>query len=257
MPIPVIVAIVLAVLALILGLVALIVALLAAPAKKTLVALHERLDRTNAGLNRVEQRSDEIDRQAKLVEESFSRVKADLDKGQTDVLTRMGDVESKLQGRMGTLDGKVDELRHYLQDVFQDDLKGAMANFDRTVMGVLGEMKDELVQGVGRIESIESAVASRGNVGDLLAADSEKARKLLESAAEPAETEAAEQGEGSAEGTPDPPPAAPADDDTGPVYVADMQHVAQEEDGEEGAVRPFTVIDDGGQPDDGESRAEV
>ena len=104
---------------------------------------------------------------------------ADKQEAQRAEATRVADEQD---AKLGRLNGKLDELSHYLKDVFQQDLRGAMDAFDRTVSGVLGEMKTELLNGVNRIESIEHAVHGRGQVGDKLVAGSEKAGGLLEEA---------------------------------------------------------------------------
>ena len=150
------------------------------------------------------------------LEEQAAGLRADLDlaqEGITDIGQRVGDLETArdsmqqrldaaerdIEGKMRELsetlerqNGRLDELRHYLQEVFQRDLHGAMESFDRTVTTVLGEMKEELLDGVKRIERIENAVANRRELGENLVADSEEARRLLEAGEEEALEEGAE-----------------------------------------------------------------
>jgi phosphopantetheine adenylyltransferase len=113
----------------------------------------------------------------------------------------MAGVETRINQQVRDVETRIEDLRRYLQQVFEKDLKEAMVNFDRTVIGVLGEMKDELLQGVGRIEGIEQAVARRGHVDDLLTARSEQARRLLGQQAEahPAWPDLDDGGEGDSE----------------------------------------------------------
>lgn len=56
---------------------------------------------------------------------------------------------------------KVDSLDSYLREEFTRDFGGAMKSFDDTVTAILHQMKDELVQGVSRIENIQTAVEKR------------------------------------------------------------------------------------------------
>ncbi len=56
---------------------------------------------------------------------------------------------------------KVDSLDSYLREEFTRDFGGAMKSFDDTVTAILHQMKDELVQGVSRIENIQTAVDKR------------------------------------------------------------------------------------------------
>lgn len=63
--------------------------------------------------------------------------------------------------KVEAVEKKLDSVNYYLRDVFKSELGGAMDSFDTAVGQVLKEMKDELVQGVSKIEHIETAVRSR------------------------------------------------------------------------------------------------
>ncbi|NCD33650.1 MAG: hypothetical protein EOL87_09590 [Spartobacteria bacterium] len=74
---------------------------------------------------------------------------------------------------------KLDSVNRYLRDVFKKELGGAMDSFDTSVEQVLKEMKDELVQGVSKIEHIETAVRSRQKLNIQLIEGGEQAASML------------------------------------------------------------------------------
>ncbi len=103
---------------------------------------------------------DAMEKRLKALEDG--RAGADTDRA------RLSDRVKEIDGLIGAVRDemkmqaeRVDGLRFYLENTFQRDLKGAMKSFDDTVCSVLGEMKDELLQGVSRIEQLESAVVNR------------------------------------------------------------------------------------------------
>jgi hypothetical protein len=104
---------------------------------------------------------------------------------------RAVDMATENRRELDRLMQKIDGLDHYLRDTFQRDLGGAMESFDRTVSSVLGEMKDELMHGVTRIEKIETAVKGREKLGDKIFKDTGEVKHLLDAVREEPKKDAA------------------------------------------------------------------
>jgi len=144
-----------------------------------------------------EQRSEAEARLAELKAEVESRLKglADSQGGAATERARLSDRVAELEGLLGTVRDefkvqaeRVEGLRNYLENTFQRDLKGAMRSFDDTVSSVLGEMKDELLVGVRRIEQLESAVINRRDAQHRISErSSREVQQLLDAGPESAE----------------------------------------------------------------------
>lgn len=130
---------------------------------------------------------DGIEKRFELFEDTRLKV---LEEGRLGDATDRARISSRVEELDGVLRGvreelkaqseRVQDLRSYLETTFQRDLKGAMRSFDNTVSSVLGEMKDELLQGVRRIEQIESAVVNRRDAQERLnEKGANQVRKLL------------------------------------------------------------------------------
>lgn len=66
-----------------------------------------------------------------------------------------------VQARLTALGDSLGALDTFVRDTLDNRLDSAMRAFNGTVTGVLGEMKGELLRGVGRIEEMEAVVAGR------------------------------------------------------------------------------------------------
>ena len=63
--------------------------------------------------------------------------------------------------KVHAVSAKMDNLDTYIREQFSKDFNGAMKSFDDTATSVLGQMKDELIQGVQRIDQIQTAVSKK------------------------------------------------------------------------------------------------
>lgn len=75
---------------------------------------------------------------------------------------------------------KIDQLDEYIRESFSKDFNGAMQSFDETTSSVLNRMKDELVQGVQRIEQIETAISKKQLLQEKVTASRQNVHKLLD-----------------------------------------------------------------------------
>lgn len=74
---------------------------------------------------------------------------------------------------------RLDELYEYLKGAFQDEMKSTMRRFDRNMATVLGEMKGQLMDGVHRIEQMETLVAGRQELDERLLEGERTTGRLL------------------------------------------------------------------------------
>ena len=81
---------------------------------------------------------------------------------------KTADAAEVLRSEVARLDERGDAIETYIKDVLQEKLDKAFKAFDGTVGSVLGEMKDELLRGVSRIEQMESVVTSRAKTHERL-----------------------------------------------------------------------------------------
>jgi len=127
-----------------------------------------------------------------------------------------------LRSEVARLDERGDAIETYIRDVLQEKLDKAFKAFDGTVGSVLGEMKDELLRGVSRIEQMESVVTSRAKTHErLLDVAAETPEVVLEEGQ--AQPEAEEVGE-EADAPPEEPQADQAED------AAPEQELAEDAD---------------------------
>ncbi len=94
------------------------------------------------------------------------------------------DVALESQKKSAETGRRIDELNHYLREVFSKEFGGAMKAFDSNVSSVLSEMKDELHRSVDNIERIESAVQNRHKI-DLKAEEGRDTAQALLSGKNP------------------------------------------------------------------------
>jgi len=97
---------------------------------------------------------------------------------------------------------EIERLENYLRDVFEVELKNAFDSFDSTVSNVLGEMKNELMRGVDRIEEIQALVEGRNAVEGRLADSHDAVGSLTGGDLEVEPAPAPEEGEADASGEP-------------------------------------------------------
>lgn len=74
---------------------------------------------------------------------------------------------------------KIDSLDLYIRESFSKDFSGAMDSFDKTTTSVLNELKDEMLQGVKRIEQIEIAVTKKGQLQDKVERGQDDIQRLI------------------------------------------------------------------------------
>jgi hypothetical protein len=81
-------------------------------------------------------------------------------------------------------------LQHYIHEVLEVQLKGIFDSFDSTVDGVLGEMREQLVKGVDRIDRVKAMVDNRAMVQTKLIEGQQKVKELAEATQKEIEREA-------------------------------------------------------------------
>ena len=114
--------------------------------------LAERLDRieTDAGerMNRLDQAASDLGRRLALFHDNAVDTR--------ECLNRVSDLLAETQGQL-------ERFEQYTKDFLQRELSQSFARFDQTVGAVLGEMKNELLRGVERIDQIQSVVETRSD----------------------------------------------------------------------------------------------
>ena len=137
-------------------------------------------------------RAQEFTRQAEGLKQQIAGLESKLGElaqelGRTDKDLRAVEIDA------GQMRQDLDAIDVYVKETFQARLDAAMQAFDGTVTGVLGEMKDELLRGVDRIEEIEAVVAGRNTAQDrLLSEPDESAHEIPEPGAHAPPTDAGE-----------------------------------------------------------------
>lgn len=90
------------------------------------------------------------------------------------------DLARESQQQVHAAKAKIDSLDEYIRGSFSKEFSGAMQSFDQSTSAVLHQMKDELIQGVSRIEQIESAVGKKAQLQTALEESSAGVKQLID-----------------------------------------------------------------------------
>jgi hypothetical protein len=96
------------------------------------------------------------------------------------MVSGLADIRSLTTKHRNSVLRRLDAVDRYLKQIFQKELSTSITSFDRTTSSLLEEMKCELMRGVARIESIETAVERRHAVSGRLEEHSRKVHKLIQ-----------------------------------------------------------------------------
>lgn len=75
---------------------------------------------------------------------------------------------------------KIDNLDDYIRDSFSRDFNSAMKSFDDTTSSVLHQMKDEMLQGIQRIEQIETSVSKKKTLEERVQSGQEEIKRIAQ-----------------------------------------------------------------------------
>ena len=142
-------------------------------------AIDESRDRLNERAAAAEDRLAKTEQGVQTCREAVGRAEASLTENiQTvaaDLNQALSAAETRAAEQAQSHTDRLDALDTYVKDTLNERLDSAMRAFNGTVTGVLGEMKGELLRGVGRIEDMEAVVAGRAQAQERLLSGPDRA----------------------------------------------------------------------------------
>ncbi|NOZ21240.1 MAG: hypothetical protein GXP25_09130 [Planctomycetes bacterium] len=143
---------------------------------ETQSVLDQKLSVAQATANqRLKEAESTLDHRMRDLESSVLR-KAD------EAAAQAGSARTAAEGARQQADDVMDRLARfedYFRTVFETKFAGSFAHFDKTVVEVLGHMREELQRGLNRVDQMHAMVENRGSTEDDLLASQQEAQQLL------------------------------------------------------------------------------
>lgn len=140
--------------------------------------LSERLEQVEAEagdrIERLDQATSDLERRLALFHDNAVDTR--------ERLNRVNDLLAETQGQL-------ERFEQYTKDFLERELSQSFTRFDQTVGTVLGEMKNELLRGVERIDHIQSVVENKADAENRLFASDSGIRMLGETEEDPSDPE--------------------------------------------------------------------